>query len=158
MPAFWTAALRGFDEFRYRRRIRKALALHLRGEARRDGLRIKGIRTQLDIEWYARDIHPWDRADLEEARSGLFVRHTLADTEAAIGRLFSFLPEIDAITVGVREQNSGNVIMAGTICRSAPMPDTSLSLGMQLRRRGITYYSDGSRFESLGSMHEPYSS
>src|SRR5581483_5487603 len=144
MPAFWAAAVRKFDAFRYRRRIRKALALHLRGEARRDGLRIKGISTQLDIEWYARDIHPWDRADFEEGRSELFVRHTLADTEAAIGRLFSFLPEINAITVGVREQTSGNVIMAGTICRSAPpMPDTSLSLGMQLRRRGITYYSDG---------------
>ena len=50
-----------FDGYRYKRSIERALALHLRGEARRDGLSAIRMATHLDIEWRARDIHPWDR-------------------------------------------------------------------------------------------------
>jgi len=80
----------------------------------------------------------------------------MVDTEGAIGRLFGLLPEIDAIAVTIREQGSDHIIMAGTVHRSAPIPDTNLSLGMQLRQRGLKYYSDGLRFEPLSSIEEPY--
>jgi hypothetical protein len=137
LPRLWGA--------RYRRRMERALALNLRGEARSDGLRIAAVKTRLEIEWYVREIHPWDR-DESDACSSLFVLQTLKDTEAAIYRLFSSLPEIDAIALAVREQCSNDVILSGTVFRST-VPDPHLSVGMRLREWGVTYHSDGFRFE-----------
>jgi hypothetical protein len=127
------------DNARYRRGAEQALALHLRSEVRNDGLTLKKLSTRLEIEWWARDIHPWDRNDPPERRAWLFFRQSLADTEAAITRLFQALPQIDAITLTVLERNSEGVIMAGTVHRSTPEPHASLSVGMRLWQRGITY-------------------
>ena len=156
MLQFFAKILARLAALKYRRRIEEALALHHRGEVRRDGLKLISCSTRLEVEWYARDIHPWDRADPDGKRGSLFVRQSIVDTEGAIGRLFRLLPEIDAIEVIIREQGSDHVIMAGTVHRSAPIPDTNLSLGMQLRQRGLKYYSDGLRFEPLSSIEEPY--
>jgi len=128
--------------------------LHLRGEARRDGLKLKSMNTRLEIEWYARDIHPWDRDDSQEKRSALFVRGSLDDTDAAITRLFQTLPEIDVIELTVLQQHSECTIMAGTVNRSAVAPDSRLSAGMRLWQRGIKYHSDGFRFEPLASIRQ----
>ena len=127
------------DSMRYRRGIEHALALHLRGEVRNDGLELKNLSTRLEIEWWARDIHPWDRNDPPEQKTWLFFRQSLADTEAAIARLFQDLPQVDVIALTVRERNSESVIMAGTVDRSAAEPDAQLSVGMRLWQRGITY-------------------
>jgi len=132
--------------------MERALALHQRGEARCDGLRIAGVQTRLEIEWYAREIHPWDSDESETARSELFILQTLKDTEAAIGRLFASLPEIEAITLAVREPGSESVILAGSVSRPARVPDPRLSVGMRLRDMGVVYHSDGCRFEPLGSL------
>jgi hypothetical protein len=134
---------------RYRRKIERALALHLRGEVRRDGLKLKKLSNRLEVEWWARDIHPWDRNDSPDRRAWLFFRQCLADTEAAITRLFRALPQIDAIALTVLERNSESVIISGTVDRSAPV-DEELAVGMRLWQRGITYHSDGARFEPLG--------
>ncbi len=140
-----------FDTLRYRRAIERALALHLRGEARRDGLKIEKLTNRLEIGWRARDVHPWDRDDPPDRRALLLVRQSLSDTEAAIKRLFQNLPLLDVIALTVLEHNSDSVIMAGTVYRSEPEPAAELSAGMRLWKRGVKFHSDGWVFEPLVS-------
>jgi hypothetical protein len=83
---------------RDRKAIQDALALHHRGEARRDGLNLIQASHHLEIEWHARDVHPWDRASKKPGdREFLFAQQSIADTDAALSRLFNELPEIDVI-------------------------------------------------------------
>src|SRR5579864_776789 len=89
MLHFLKTLSRKLDGYRYKHDIERALALHLRGEVRSDGLNPTSLATHLEIEWRARDIHPWDRGLLSPAqRAAAFVKQSLADTEAAIYRLF----------------------------------------------------------------------
>jgi len=125
----------------FHRRVKRALALNLRGEARRDGLTVDNVSSHLEIRWRARDIHPWDRQRPRYEREVMFVEQALTDTEAAIDRLFEKLPEIDVIELSVVEPASETVIAAGTVHRSelnAPRPRLS-SVGMRLREVGIKY-------------------
>jgi hypothetical protein len=134
-----------------KRGIQRALALHLRGEVRRDGLNLIATTTHLEIEWLARDIHPWDRGLLSPSqRASAFVEQALADTEASIYRLFSALPQVDTITLRVREHGSERLIILGTVLRPDTVArDQDLSIGMRLRYLGVRYYSAGSLFEAL---------
>jgi len=136
---------------RYKRSIERALALHLRGEVRRDGLSPTNSTTHLDIEWRARDIHPWDRGLLSPAqRVAAFVEQTLADTEAAIYRLFEALPQVDVIALKVLDRTSESVIVSGTVSRPVPSArGEKLSIGMRIMYLGLTYRSVGSLFEAL---------
>jgi hypothetical protein len=138
------------DALRYRRGIERALALHLRGEVRNDGLKLRKLSNRLEIEWQARDVHPWDRDDPPDKKSLRLVQQSLTDTEAAIARLFRTLPQVDVIALTVREYNSEKLIMAGTVDRSEAEPDAELSAGMRLWRRGVKYHSDGWVLEPLG--------
>lgn len=142
---------RKLEGYRYKHNIERALALHLRGEVRRDGLNPTVSTTHLEIEWRARDIHPWDRGLLPPAqRAAAFVKQSLADTEAAIYRLFEALPQVDVISLRVFDQTSENVIISGTVSRPAPSAqDKKLSIGMRLMYLGLTYHSAGSLFEPL---------
>lgn len=124
--------LRKINLWRYHRCIRQALALHLRGEARRDGLTVDNVSSRLDIRWRARDIHPWDRHRARYEREVIF---------AEVVRLFERLPQIDVIDLSVVEPASETLIAAGTVHRSdlsAPRPRLS-SVGMRLREVGIRY-------------------
>jgi hypothetical protein len=143
------------DCYRYKHNVERALALHLRGEVRRDGLHPTNLKTHLEIEWRARDIHPWDRSLLSPAqRAAAFVEQSLADTEAAIYRLFAVVPQIDVIALRVFDQISDNVIISGTVSRADILArDEELSIGMRLRNLGLTYHSAGSMFESLEEDH-----
>jgi hypothetical protein len=145
------AFLHKIEGYRYRRNVDCALALHRRGEVRRDGLIPLSIATHLEIEWRARDVHPWDRSILSPAeRATTFVRQSLADTEVAIYRLFAALPHIDVISLKVLDQISENVIISGTVSRPAiSAKDEKLSIGMRLMYLGLTYHSAGSLFEAL---------
>jgi hypothetical protein len=145
------ALLRKIDGYWYRHNVECALALHHRGEVRRDGLNPVNIATHLEVEWRARDVHPWDRGILSPAeRATAFVKQSLADTEAAIHRLFATLPHVDVITLKVRDQISENVIIAGTVSRPAvSCENEKLSIGMRLIYLGLTYHSAGSLFETL---------
>jgi hypothetical protein len=141
--------IRHFDTWRYQRNVGRALALYLRGEARRDGLTAETRCHRLEIQWRARDIHPWDR-DLICAgeRRPLFLEQSLADTEAAIYRLFEALPVIDVLDITIFDHTSDNIIIAGTVCRS--MLDRGrnlLSVRMRLRELGVTYCFPGSEVE-----------
>lgn len=114
-------------------------------------MKVEKLTNRLEIEWRARDVHPWDRHDPPDRRALLYVRQALSDTEAAIMRLFQGLPQLDVIAVRVLEHNSDRVIMAGTVYRSEPEPAAELSAGMRLWKRGVKYHSDGWVFEPLGS-------
>jgi hypothetical protein len=110
------------NRFRYKHSVERALALHLRGEVRRDGLNLISLRTHLEIEWRARDIHPWDRGLLlPAARAAAFVEQSLADTEVAIYRLFGALPQVDAITLRVLDRTSEHLMISGTVSRPFPV-------------------------------------
>jgi hypothetical protein len=143
--------LRKLDGHRYQHDIERALALHMRGEVRSDGLDPINLTTQLLIEWRARDVHPWDRDLLSPARrAAAFVQQSLADTKAAIHRLFDVLPQVDVIALRVLDQTSEAVIISGTVSRrAASARDESLSIGMRLLYLGLTYHSAGSLFEPL---------
>jgi hypothetical protein len=133
--------LRKSDLWRYHRRIKQALALHLRGEARRDGLTVDKVSSHLEIRWRARDIHPWDRHLARYEREVIFAEQALADTEAAVGRLFERLPEVDVIELSVLEPESETLIAAGTVHRLdlyAVRPHL-LSVGIRLREIGVNY-------------------
>jgi hypothetical protein len=134
--------LRKSDRWRFHRRIKQALALHLRGEVRRDGLTVDKVSSHLEIRWRARDIHPWDRHLARYEREVIFAEQALADTEAAVGRLFERLPEVDVIELSVLEPESETLIAAGTVHRldlHAARPHL-LSVGMRLREIGVNYH------------------
>src|SRR5271170_7443512 len=102
--------LRKSDLWRYHRRIKQALALHLRGEVRSDGLSLDNVCSHLEIRWRARDIHPWDRHLAKYEKEVMFAEQALADTEAAVVRLLERLPQIDVIDLSVVEPASETVI------------------------------------------------
>ena len=145
MWQFLELLLRRCDALRHRRNVGRALALHLRGEARRDGLRLDKLCHRLEIQWRARDIHPWDR-ELVGARERrpLFFEQSLTDTEAAIFRLFKALPVVDVLDITILDHTSDSVIIAGTVYRSMLEQGRNLlSVRMRLREMGVTYYSAG---------------
>jgi hypothetical protein len=145
------ALLRKLDAHRYKRNIERALALNRRGEARRDGLNPASARTRLEIEWRARDIHPWDSGRTPPAqRAAVFLQQALHDTEAALYRLFETLPHVDEISLRVFHHTSQHVIISGTVPRPASVArDEKLSIGMRLIYLGLTYQPSDSFVESL---------
>jgi hypothetical protein len=131
---------RQFETWRYRRNVRRALALHSRGEVRPDGLVPVKIRNRLEIRWRARDIHPWDAGVPEEQRAELLHEQLVSDTEAAIVRLFEALPQIDRIDLQVLAPEGDTVLLAGAVHRSALETVRSLrSVRMRLRQLGVDF-------------------
>jgi hypothetical protein len=134
-------SLRRLYVWLYRSSIKQALALHLRGEVRSGGLTANYVSSRLEIEWRARDIHPWDRYDDIYEREVMFVEQTLADTEAAVLRLFEKLPQVDIIEIKVLDPRSETVFASGTVHRSAlaAVRPHLLSVKMRLGEMGIHY-------------------
>jgi hypothetical protein len=125
--------------FREHKVIQESLALHHRGEVRRDGLSLNRASHHLEIEWRARDIHPWDRTDDTEIKDSLFAEQSAADADAVLSRLFKALPEIDVIEFRVMHPDSCELIVSGTVERSDPVPETrDVSARTRLWRRGVT--------------------
>lgn len=141
----------------YRRCIRRALALHLRGEARGDGLQPISVATHLEIEWRARDVHPWDRSLLAPSEKAMaFVQQSLKDTEAAVERLLGALPNVDVLALKVLDHTTEGVIISGSVSRPDFLArDQQLSIGMRLMYLGLIYHSAGSIFEPLEYDHCP---
>ncbi len=100
---------------------------------------VKTLFHRLEVKWRARDIHPWDRGLVSPPeRRPLFVEQSLADTEAAIYRLFRSLPEIDALDITILDHESDNVIIAGTVYRSTlHQSQNRFSVRMRLRELGV---------------------
>jgi hypothetical protein len=132
---------------RLARRIDWALALGRRGGCRADGLSLVTVRNQLVIEWHARDVHPWDR-DLPAGQAAeRFAQQCFEDVDAAIGRLFSALPQVDEIALKVIHTATGEPIMQGTVTRQDAGNTKAASVRMKLTFMGISHRLSGSHFE-----------
>jgi hypothetical protein len=134
-----------------RRLVRKALALTPRGFVSRDVLLLCDFSARLRVEWRTRDVHPWDESLPVGRRSELFRDQAFSDTDAAIVRLFRFLPDIDEIEVQVLAPRLPNrTILAGTVTRrDADAARSLVSPGMRLRLMGIRCRLEGGRLAPL---------
>jgi hypothetical protein len=105
---------------------------------------LKSLRLSshcLQLEWHARDLHPWDR-DLPAPRQAeLFSQQALQDTDAALLRLFQRLPEVEQIEFQVLEpRHVGGVILTGVVDRESALdPEPPPSLRMRLHMLGVRY-------------------
>jgi hypothetical protein len=137
----------------YQHSIHKALALNLRGEVRCDGLTLAKAVNRLAIEWYARDLHPWDRERPLSAdeRDRLFLQQCLIDTETTMNRLFEMLPQVDIVSIRVLDAKSGTTLIAGSVLRSEIEKNARLSVGMRLRLSGITFRLSGWGLQPLSA-------
>ncbi len=143
------------ERLRYRRNIEAALALNRRGEVRRDGLSLKNACIRLEIEWVARDIHPWDRDLPPEEKATLFVEQCLSDTEATLHRLFERLASINIVELRVLAPSREHAVIAGTVLRSELDQLRGPSPGIRLKQLGLSYRLAGNRFELLEAGRIP---
>jgi hypothetical protein len=150
MPTGRAGLFARLQRWRSHRRIASALALNRRGELRPDGLSLGHFHKRLEIEWRARDVHPWVRDAPESQMPKLFAEQCLKDTSTAIEQLFYRLPEIDFINFRVIDPNSSALILQGSIGRKEAEAATDASPGMRLKNLGTTYRLSNWRFEPLG--------
>ena len=147
------ALFRKLERWRHRYNIDRSLALHLRGEARSDGLSLIRVRNRLEVRWRATDIHPWDAQASNKAQ--LFGEQLLSDTEAVIFRLFKALPQVDLIDLKVFEPTSDTVIMSGVVHRSDLDTVRSLmSIRMRLQQMGVSSWLWGTAPTSSNAAEE----
>jgi hypothetical protein len=133
--------------------LHQALTLPPRGGVKNDGLHIENLSQQLCVEWNARGIHPWDLDAAYEAKTVKFVEQFLADTEAAIDRIFQALPQINEIAVTVRKPDTGEVLAEGTVERVSKEKQVLASARMRLLARGMKCYLDETYWEGLQLVH-----
>ena len=150
MPKDHESLFTRFSRWWFSRRMVKALALNRRGEVRADGLSLGHFHNRLEIEWCARDVHPWDRDLPESQMVKLFAQQCLKDTSTAIEQLFYRLPEIEFIDFRVIYPNSSTPILQGSVGRKDAEAVTDVSPGMRLRKLGARYRLTNWRFEPLG--------
>src|SRR5208282_3730896 len=120
-----------------------------RGGIRNDVLVINRLAMRVRVEWFARDVHPWD-SDLPERRKAeLFAQQCLEDVDAAIPRLFAQLPEIDVLEIQVLERSTQNKIIAGVVDRGDLAAQAGSSSGMRLKTIGINFRCTDLRLEPI---------
>lgn len=122
----------------------KALTLTPRGFVPNDVLVLTKLSGQLQVEWLARDLHPWDRARQPDGRAELFREQTVRDTDKGIVRFFDLLPDIEAIDVRVcAPRTPHTLLLAGTVSRQDALTTRSLSSPeMRLRMMGVLWLTD----------------
>jgi len=142
-------------ELRLQRLARKALALAPRGCVRNDVLVVSKVNKvsdqELQIEWWGRDVHPWDR-DLPPSRQDeLFSQQALQDTESAVLRLFQKLPDINQIDFRALAPSAAHrVILAGMVERDDIIDACrSQSIKMRLMMMGVRFLMAGGHLEPL---------
>ena len=136
---------------RLRHKVIGALEVNRHAGVRDEGLSLKSMRNRLELEWHARDIHPWDQGLAPEQAAQRFAEQCLEDVDAAICRLFATLPDTDEIGLRVFDPASGDPIMAGTVTRTEVAATTACSVGMKLKTLGLVYRLANWQFESLGT-------
>ena len=153
---FWAvrSLVRKVAAISYRYGLQRALALPPRGGVRNDCLKLQSVCNRLEIELSARDTHPWDHDDSSETKARKFAEQSLADTEAAIDRLFKLLPQVDVIDLKVRNPITGDIIAAGTVDRFPLDTEKLQSVRMRLMARGMKHYLDETYFESAQNQME----
>jgi hypothetical protein len=107
----------------------------------------------LQVEWLAREVHPWNRDLPDDQLERLFTQQCLDDTDAAISRIFKEIPVLDTIEVCVRRRPDGPALLAGTVRRNALEMNDHASVGMRLRGLGVRFRINNLRLEeSSGSL------
>jgi hypothetical protein len=104
---------------------------------------VKECATRLEIEWFARELHPWDRDLSPDQQAKMFVERAVVDTVAAIQQLFSDVPEIDGLNVRVWDRTPpGEPLLAGSISRVEleECPEHCSPL-MKLKSLGLVFQS-----------------
>ncbi len=98
--------------------VNRSIALWPRGGVVNDRLVLHKLSGQLQLEWHARAVHPWDR-DLPTCRQvEAYFEQAVADTDFAIRRIFQRLPEIDVIEIRVLDtQDPTKIMLAGVVTR-----------------------------------------
>ena len=142
-----------FRLWHWRRSVTNSLALHRRGEARKDGLLLVDVRQKLEISWRARSTHPWDCNLPDTRKEAAFVEQSLADTEAAIQRLFRTFPGADVLDFKVFDVESDRVLIEGIVSRLDLAEMEALahtSIRMRLRQLGIKEYLSASDTQPRG--------
>ena len=128
------------------RRLAKALGIGRRPADSADVTPLRHVSTHMEIEWYARDIHPWDRDLPDKRKAALFAEGSLAHTATAIRRAFERFPEVTSVSIRVlAPRKPHGILFAGSVSRLdlAGVPE-NLSPAMTLKLLGITYQmSDG---------------
>ena len=124
-----------------RQLVARALRLPPRGGLGGDTLRLRHVSGRLEVEWQARDVHPWDRSLPVERQAQCFTDQTFTDADRAIKRLFELMPELDAITVRVLAPGNGRrPVLAGTVTRTdLDASPSSSSPRMRLWMLGLQY-------------------
>ena len=131
------------------RTVTRALSLTPRGGVAHDVLVVSKLSGQIQVEWIARDVHPWDCDLPEEQKSQLFLHQCLGDVDAAIARLFYELPEIDAIEVSVIHPISKAKLIEGTVSRAAVLSSSDAPIGVRLSAMGLHFRRTNGGLEPL---------
>ena len=121
--------------------VNSSLSLCPRGGVVNDRLVLHKVSGQLQLEWRARAVHPWDR-DLPTCRKlEAYFEQAVADTDLAIRRIFQRLLEIDVIEIRVLDtQDPTKIMLAGVVTREdALAADLSYSPKMRLKMMGVQY-------------------
>jgi hypothetical protein len=136
---------------------KKALKLSPRGCVRNDVLMLSKLNRisdqELQLEWFARDVHPWDRDLPAPHQAELFCQQALQDTEAAILRLSRMLPDIAQVNFRVLDPHaSRRVILTGNVeRREIPWACRLESIKMRLLMMGVQFLMAGGQLESLAA-------
>jgi hypothetical protein len=131
---------------------KKALAVVSRGAVRHDVLELGKISIQqLQLEWRARDVHPWDRDLPLDQQEHQFCDMALQDTESALVGLFERLPYVEQIDFRVLEPGiSDRVIIAGSVEREEFMAaQFSQSIRMRLKMMGVRFNTAGDQLKVM---------
>jgi hypothetical protein len=132
-------------------RVAKVLARGRRGGVLHDERRMRDISIHLDLQWQARELHPWDLDLSQERQAEIFAIQLLEDTVMMIRQLFGSLPEVDAIHIRVLEPlQSQRMLLEGTVSRATFQGcHACQSPAMSLKLLGICYKLTSGRLEPL---------
>jgi|SRR5271170_2629655 len=141
------------EKHRLTGRVKRALALNRRGGTRgdHDRLQLVSARAILQVEWLARDIHPWDRDLPPDRAEQAFSEQCLRDTDSAIARLFAEFPAVDAVELRVARSASQPVLIAGVVKRHdlVGTGNGREPIAMKLRNLGVVFRMNQLRLEGV---------
>jgi hypothetical protein len=123
------------------RRLTKALGIGRRPAESSGVATLNQVSTHLEIEWYARDVHPWDRDLPDKRKAVLFAEASLAQTATAIRRAFERFPEVSSLSIRVlAPRKPHGLLFSGSVLRRdlEGVPG-HLSPAMTLKLLGIDY-------------------
>ena len=106
-------------------------------------------RTRLQVEWIAREVHPWDWDLPLPIAEHRFSEQCLADTRAAIERLFDQFPILDSIEICVKRNPLGPPLLSGTVSRRDLDLVNLSSTTMTLHAFGLKFRLEDRQLRSL---------